>query len=250
MPLALYRNCIHLMGWKVHSVLLPLNFITCIILEESGSGRGKPLLTSAQREKKRQKRHRYRERKRLERRAERMEQASDSSNSAVETTSAPQQPDTKASSSKHKKSSHKKDKSKSKLTSENERSKSPLAKETEAIDVQSKVGSPAQVLSRIKTTKLPRKQTNSEQSNASQTSITDTTESQPKSRNSYAENTTSGEEPSIMDDTNMSPASEAMAEGGHQLADKSNDPSLNGKKDQTKTTAKIKNCNTEDNTDT
>ena len=209
-------------------------------------------MTSAQREKKRQKRHRYRERKRLERRAERMEQGSDSSNSAVETISAQQQPEAKAASSKHKKSSHKKDKSKTKLTTENEGSKSPLAKEAETIDVQSKVGSPAQVVSRIKPTKLPRKQTNSEQGNASQSSgsTTDTTESQPKSRNSYAENTTSGEEPSIIDDTNMSPASEATADGGDQLADKSNEPSVNSKKDQTKLTAKIKNCNTEDNTNT
>ena len=179
-----------------------------------------------------------------------MEQASDSSNSAVETVST-QQPDTKVTSSKHKKPSHKKDKGKSKSTSENEGSKSPPAKETEMIDLQSKVGSPAQVHSRTKMTKLPRKQTNSEQGNASQTSgsATDTTESLPKSRNSYAENTTSGEEPSMLDDINMSPACEATADAG-QLVDKPKQPSVNNKKDQTKLMPNTINCNTEDNTDT
>ena len=218
-------------------------------ISELGNGRSKPLLTSAQREKKRQKRHRYRERKRLERRAERMEQASDSSNSVVETASS-QQADTKANSSKHKKSSHKRDKSKSKLTSENEGSKSPPVKETEAIDLQSKVGSPAQVYSRTKTTKIPRKQPNSEQGNTtSQTngSVTDTTDGLPKSRNSYAENTTSGEEPSILDDTNMSPASEGTADAGH-LVDKPKEHLLNNNKDQTRPMPN--GYNTEDNNNT
>ena len=95
-----------------------------------------------------------------------MEQASDSSNSVAETAST-QQSDTKANSSKHKKTSHKKDKSKSKLTSENEGSKSPPLKETEPTDTQSKIGNPAQVGIRTKTTKLPRKQINSEQSDTS-----------------------------------------------------------------------------------
>ena len=173
-----------------------------------------------------------------------MEQASDSSNSVVETSST-QQPDTKATSSKHKKSSHKRDKSKSKTTSENERSKSPPAKETETVDPQSKVGSPAQVHSRIKTTKLARKQINSEQSSLSQSSrsSTDTTESLPKSRNSYAENTTSGEEPTALDVTNMLPACEAMA----GAVDKPKEPSSNSKKDHTKPMPNTKNYNTEDN---
>lgn len=213
------------MEWKVLNISLAFLFILYIVPEDLGSGKGKPLLTSAQREKKRQKRHRYRERKRLERRAERMEQASDSSNSVVETPLT-QHPDTKGNSSKHKKPSHKKDRSKSKLASENEGSKSPPARETETTtDSQSKVGSPAQVYTRTKTTKLPRKQTSSEQSNTNG-SATDTIENLPKSRNSFAENTTSGEEPSILDDTNMSPASEATADAG-QLADKP--PSLNSK---------------------
>ena len=216
-------------------------------LYELGNGKSKPLLTSAQREKKRQKRHRYRERKRLERRAERMEQASDSSNSVAETSST-QQSETKVTSSKHKKS-HKRDKSKSKGASENEGSKSPPAKETEVVDPQSKVGSPAQVHSRMKTTKLARKQTNPEQgsSNQSNRSSTDTIESLPKSRNSYAENTTSGEEPSAPDDTNMSPACEAMA----NALNKRKEPSVNNNKDQTKLMPNAKNCNTEDhNSDT
>lgn len=146
-----------------------------------------------------------------------MEQASDSSNSVAETAST-QQPDTKANSSTHKKTSHKKDKSKLKSTSENEGSKSPPVKETETIDSQSKVGNPAQVGNRTKTTKVPRKQINSEQSDTSQISIstTDTLESLPKSRDSYAENTTSSEEPSVMDDTNMSPTSEATADTEQQ----------------------------------
>ena len=226
-----------------------MGIVFYIILGELGNSKGKTLLTNAQREKKRQKRHRYRERKRLERRAERMEQASDSSNSVVETGSTQQQSDTKVTSSKHKKPSHKKDKSKSKSTSENEGSKSPPAKETETIDLQSKVGSPAQVHSRTKTTKLPRKQINTEQGNISQSSgsTTDTTESLPKSRNSYAENTTSSEEPSMMDDTNMSPACEATDAG--QLVDKPKEPLVNNKQDQTKLMPNTKNCNTEDNTD-
>lgn len=173
-----------------------------------------------------------------------MEQASDSSNSVVETSST-QQSEAKATSSKHKKSSHKRDKSKSKGASENERSKSPPTKETEVVDSQSKVGSPAQVHSRIKTTKLARKQTSSEQGSSSQSSrsSTDTTESLPKSRNSYAENTTSGEEPSALDDTNMSPTCEAMADA----LDKRKEPSPNNNKDQTKPMPNTKNYNTEDN---
>ena len=228
-----------------------LIFIIYFISGELDDSKGKPLLTSAQREKKRQKRHRYRERKRLERRAEKMEQASDSSNSVVETASTQQQSDTKVTSSKHKKPLHKKDKSKSKSTSENEGSKSPPAKETEIIDLQSKVGSPAQVHSRTKMTKLPRKQINPDQGNVSQSSgsATDTTESLPKSRNSYAENTTSGEEPSILDDTNMSPACEATADTG-QLVDKQKEPLANNKQDQTKLMPNTRNCNTEENTDT
>lgn len=178
-----------------------------------------------------------------------MEQASDSSNSIVEAASTQQQSDTKATSSKHKKTSHKKDKSKSKSTTENEGS--PPAKETETIDLQSKVGSPAQVHSRTKMTKLPRKQINTEQGNASQSSgsATDTTESLPKSRNSYAENTTSSEEPSMMDDTNMFPACEATTDAS-QFVDKPKEPLVNNKQDQTKLMPNTKNCNTEDSADT
>lgn len=177
-----------------------------------------------------------------------MEQASDSSNSVVETTST-QLPDVKASSSsKHKKTSHKKDKSKSKSATESEGSKSPPVKETEMTDSQSKIGNPAQVYTRTKMTKLPRKQINSEHSTTSQGSTTDSLESLPKSRNSYAENTTSGEEPSVLDDTNMSPSCEASADTG--LVDTPKEPLLNNKKDQTNTMPNTKNYNTEDNTDT
>ena len=162
-----------------------------------GLGKGKSKLTSVQREKKRQKRHRYRERKRLERKAERMERmekASESSNS-VDTNETSQRIDTKIS-FRHKKLC-KKDKPKLKVASENEDSK--LA-ETEPHD-----SSVPQC-----TTKL---QTNSEEMSSS--SCSNTTDELPKLRvstASYAENTTSGDDPSSADDANMFPTSESVAD--------------------------------------
>lgn len=163
-----------------------------------------------------------------------MEQASDSSNSAAETAT---------SSSKHKKPSHKKDKNKTKLMSESEGSKSPPVKETETTDLQSKIGNPAQVHSRTKTAKPSRKQSINSESQTSG-SVTDSIESLPKSnRASYAENTTSGEEPSVLDDINMSPTCEATVDA----VEKPKEPLLSNKKDQTKAMPTSKSYNTEDN---
>jgi len=162
-----------------------------------GLGKGKNKLTSVQREKKRQKRHRYRERKRLERKAERMERmekASESSNSidTIET-------DTKIS-FRHKKLG-KKDKPKLKVASENEDSK---LKEIEPHDSS---------LPQCSDVNSAKPQTNSEE--VSSSSCSNETEELPKLRvstASYAENTTSGDDPSSADDTNMFPTSESVVD--------------------------------------
>ena len=164
----------------------------------SGDLRGGGKLTSAQREKKRQKRHRYRERKRLERKAERMEKASESSNS-VDTNETSQQTDSKIP-FRHKKLC-KKDKLKPKVASENEESK---LKEVEPHDTS------LPQCNGVNSTKL---QTNSEEMSSSSSS--NATEELRKSRvctASYAENTTSGDDPSSADDVNMFPTSESVAD--------------------------------------
>ncbi|XP_065886860.1 enolase-phosphatase E1-like isoform X2 [Dysidea avara] len=163
-----------------------------------GDLRGGGKLTSAQREKKRQKRHRYRERKRLERKAERMEKASESSNS-VDTNETSQQTDSKIP-FRHKKLC-KKDKLKPKVASENEESK---LKEVEPHDTS------LPQCNGVNSTKL---QTNSEEMSSSSSS--NATEELRKSRvctASYAENTTSGDDPSSADDVNMFPTSESVAD--------------------------------------
>ena len=163
------------------------NLNSVLLLGDFGGGfsKGKGRLTSVQREKKRQKRHRYRERKRLERKVEsleRMEKASESSNS-VDITDTLQQSDTKTS-FRHKKLS-KKDKFKPpKVASENEE---PNLRDAKLY------GSP-----------LPQCDVTEEMSSGS----SNTTEELPKSRvstASYAENTTSGDDPSSADDANMFP---------------------------------------------